>query len=620
MAEVALAEGAGESAALAECACEADECCVCYGLTCERTRCGHPLCGYCLSLLRKPECPLCRNELTPGALARHVAAAALTSSRARPLAHHDRGGGTLASRLRGQRRGASHTPRRRLLAAPALPPGAPVSDSITTGHMAADTSGLPLAPRARTSPFTVWLRERDGATNAVGNDSIAVDILGAADPTAAAVAPDDGESLATEGRAPNGRGVRISSLVSRIGRMTLSEAPRFIEHVVWLQQQGLLQDYQCRGVATLQQALQRRLAELISVAPLHMLADAGGLVASLESTLQRSASVSYGGVGHSTNTRRSGGLLGENLRRALEARLLYLLYNSTVGGSSPSDTANPTAAMTIEDLRRLCLCTAGLRGRRLVGPEVHATCVGHARKWLERAALGLLMRESATVATLVMAENSLFTVLLARLRRAVDQQPMDAGPDQRVTQLDRVMRLLLAFEDLGVQLLGIAHRGPRGHGRECSNSEETRALEDALTCQIRKGFAVWPPGHLMDLMADDAAGLLKLCRTRPLFAQDVRSSLSARLVRSVTETCGSVRRACDIAHVREELLSWAGCARRASAAGVLALEAADRVAVVSAATKCTATCMDLPDCANHIEEVQDMEWKMVALVSGVAAS
>eukprot|EP00929_Paragymnodinium_shiwhaense_P063092 TRINITY_DN31540_c0_g2_i2.p1 TRINITY_DN31540_c0_g2~~TRINITY_DN31540_c0_g2_i2.p1 ORF type:complete len:385 (+),score=51.02 TRINITY_DN31540_c0_g2_i2:103-1257(+) len=359
-----------------------DECCVCYAGTADKTRCKHPLCKYCLPLLPRPECPLCRQELQPGALARHATQlAARMAAAAAPVSnapsHPPQT--SLRARLRSRRLAPprppplpSHVnnPGAAAAAAYAAVFAAAVAESAAASSSTAAASasssrtgyGRPSQRRgASLSPFQEWARRRDGASSSTSPASPrrrdeeapapppAAELLSNRPPSSshrrsnseppAAMSPRGGavptSPLASSGRAiistprrmeaqgdshssaldgsaavPQGagqqqqRGLRIAELVTRIGRMSIAEAPRFVSHIGWLEEQGLVEAG--RGAAfTLQQTLRRRLTELISAAALASLVALGDAAAALDA--------------------RHGAAPAEPLRRAFEARLTYSL-------------------------------------------------------------------------------------------------------------------------------------------------------------------------------------------------------------------------------------------------------------------------------------------------------
>eukprot|EP00928_Gymnodinium_smaydae_P082383 TRINITY_DN65725_c0_g1_i1.p1 TRINITY_DN65725_c0_g1~~TRINITY_DN65725_c0_g1_i1.p1 ORF type:complete len:636 (-),score=103.99 TRINITY_DN65725_c0_g1_i1:179-2086(-) len=623
-------------------ASDESECCVCYGCTTEKTRCGHCLCNNCLQLLPRPECPLCRRALHAGA-ANAASRAGATTASVR--------GGPLSARLR--TRAAATRPRQRLpLAQPALSARdtvavlgdgvAPSEGGVGASRSSARTGPSPRRPGAGgQSPFLDWLRRRDEAAAAAeggsdGGSAVAQLLPPLPSPSqAGSAAPLHGgaeEAVSRTPRqllqaraAPQAVGLRIADLVTRFGRMSFQEAPRFVRHLAWLYETGLVAPGDRSGAA-LCQSLQRRLADLISTAPLGAFAALGDVVSSLESVLQ--ATPDHDGRERS----RSRSNCCESLRRALEARLTYLLYNpslSTAGAAADAATvasadvehganegagglsglganasiddgsAGRSKQMSLEELQQICACVLELRSHGLVGPQLRTACLAHARQSLQRSPLSRLILHIRTVAMLLALETGLQATLVARLVRT-----LGTAGDTSVKQLDAVVRLLLALEDCGVRLLDLSD-GP--------------SLEVALLRHLRNVMMSSRPERLAVLLDNPNGGLPHLCGARQIVAEAVRVTLSERLVRAVEQVCETLNQAEDLERVRAELVAWEKCIRRASAVGVVELDSPTRAAIVAAITKCTARCMWLPQFKCNMNEVQDMEWSIVALVGGIAA-
>eukprot|EP00927_Polykrikos_kofoidii_P034319 TRINITY_DN29131_c0_g1_i3.p1 TRINITY_DN29131_c0_g1~~TRINITY_DN29131_c0_g1_i3.p1 ORF type:complete len:577 (-),score=63.77 TRINITY_DN29131_c0_g1_i3:128-1858(-) len=552
----------------------ADECCVCYGQTIDKTRCGHLLCGHCVSLLPRPVCPLCRQELWIGAFGAVLKAqprlrqVAANSSTQTFLA----GSLGVSARLR-SRRAVSQTRRQAPPVLPLSPGSPPAEQRQSQQRRLAQRNFL----RRDVSPFFDWLRHHDVdiAADTLDHDRqvsdadvapMSVSLPRESSPTAQDVhlshhvttAVRESSRTAGEGGVDGGgrRRFRIADLVARIGRMAIHESRRFVDHVAWLQQQGIVEAG--RTAMTLLQALQRRLSELISVAPLTSLSATSDLVAALEATCVR------------------GEALCDPLMRALEARLSYLLYNPTAssdsyihsvvsdrGGHAKETVAANIARVPFEELSRLCACAAELRRRQLVGKGICATTTAHARKWLVRAMPGQLIRHDVAIVMLLEDNPSLVATLLERLMKLAS----DASVDAEVA--DRLARVVVAFGNKGLHLLDV----------DCG-----LAVEPAIASLLRTGVSVWPSHKLQMIMAVGGAWP-RLCASRSTLADVARDALTLRIIQEVNRICVSLRRASDVPRIQEELGCWTACVRRATAEGLFTLAEPARNALVASASR-----------------------------------
>lgn len=356
----------------------------------------------------------------------------------------------------------------------------------------------------------------------------------------------------------NGRHLCIKQLAPRIGRMSFGEVPRFIQHVVWLQDVDLLTP---GHRAVLQQALRRRMAELFSVTPLHELAIAGDAVSMLETQV----------VGSRCDA----------LRRALEARLAYLLYHPQGGHERDS---------SLKDLCEHHACAADLVQRRLIAPAASANSVAHLRHWLERATLAQLGEHANMVGTLMLEEPLLRASVAARMQHV-------AGRLMSLERLDRFLHVLLDLDGQGLQIF-------------------TDRLESALQEQVRSGLQVWSPLQLQRHLEPTTSGLLRLCRSNDAFRQHFGALLAARVAQAISVASRSLKHVEDVPRVQAELADWARLGRCGMAAGLLSLAPDERHAILDAVTSCTARCMGSPMFRSSMKEVQDLEWGMVVFVGG----
>eukprot|EP00933_Yihiella_yeosuensis_P053794 TRINITY_DN5208_c0_g3_i1.p1 TRINITY_DN5208_c0_g3~~TRINITY_DN5208_c0_g3_i1.p1 ORF type:complete len:575 (-),score=65.05 TRINITY_DN5208_c0_g3_i1:171-1895(-) len=566
---------------------EEQECCVCYGQTTSRTPCGHLLCNVCSVLLPRAICPMCRNAL-PGL-------AAQLSARSAPPRLPGRPGRSIrrAVPLRGARLSSVPPPP----PPPAAPQAVPVDAAQvqrSTPHRQSSLGPTSTPRRGRTgstptqngSPFLDWLRRRDEQGDSPRHQLQQVR------------GRDEG-GYATAGSA---RVMRITELVSRIGRMAFHEMTRFVNHVAWLQEGGLVDS---GNGAVLQQALRRRMAELFSVAPLQSLRSAGDALEQLELCQ---------------------GSPCEPLRRAIEARLSYLFYNpkgETVRevrefplaplAQQPPEPSS-SKSLSLEELHLHHACVADLAQRRLIGKEAHATSVSHLRQWLEKASVVQFANHRSIVGELIDSEPSLLSVLSQRMRKMLRNQLSTEA-------LGRFLHTALDLqESMQAFLLD-------------------SSFEEAVHKQLRSGISgqgnevvqsTWPPKGMAMLLEEvpnsrlsaASGGLLRYCRRHSNARHEVRPLLLSRFTQEVAQaTSSSVRKAEDLPRVQAELEGWRQLALRASASGLISFDTQTRNAVIDSVSKFTARCMASPELNSYsIKIVQGIEWSLLLLVGAHAES
>eukprot|EP00930_Biecheleria_cincta_P018360 TRINITY_DN14328_c0_g3_i1.p1 TRINITY_DN14328_c0_g3~~TRINITY_DN14328_c0_g3_i1.p1 ORF type:complete len:662 (+),score=106.03 TRINITY_DN14328_c0_g3_i1:147-2132(+) len=533
------------------------ECSVCYTPTSSRTPCGHLLCKVCLHLLPRKVCPLCRKSLP---------------NRTRQNAVGFQRGITRGLRLRLPARQQDSAP-----TAPATARVAPVRRALPASNVRRGR-GRPSPIR---SPFEAWLRQREEQpeTARQANDSSprsfnAPDVDSS--PQAASTSTVEGGAVdLNTGEAT--RMIRVADLISRIGRMAFQEVARFVHHVAWLHDFSLVD---ATNVALLQQAMKRRMAELFSNASLQSIGAAGDMLGQLEQKL---------------------GMPCEPLRRSLEARLSYLLYNPHGDRNlqAPAQKSFPS----LEHLMLHYACATDLSTRRLVSAEAQLAPVSQLRQWLERASLTQLGKHVNMVGQLADSEPVILLPVLI----------------QRVSLL---LKNILASEHFGRCLHFVLDLQESMHGQLL-----TGKLEEILLQRLRFGLGCddsrWPPGGIQ-LLLDECCGhagrgaLMRFCRRSTRAQHEIQSLLLLRLVHEVNQISGSIKKASDLSGAEENIAAWSRIALRAKAEGLLSLDAAAQAAMVDSIAKCTARCMNSKELAGSFKQIQNIEWSMLMIVGNNA--
>lgn len=531
------------------------ECSVCYTPTSSRTPCGHLLCKVCLHLLPRKVCPLCRKPL-PG--------------RGKRIAVSSQRGIARGLRFRLPARQQAPVP-----AAPATARVAPVRRALPASH-ARRGRGRPSPIR---SPFEAWLRNREEQpetarqTNDASPRSFNEPDVDSS-PQAASTSTVEGGAVDIE--TPDAtRMIRVADLILRIGRMAFQEVARFVDHVAWLRDFSLVD---AANVVVLQQALKRRMAELFSNTPLQSLGAAGDMLSQLEQKL---------------------GMPCEPLRRSLQARLSYLLYNPNGDRDLQAQKSPPS----LENLVLHHACATDLSNRRLVSAEAQLAPVSHLRQWLERASFAQLGKHVALVG------------------QVADSEPASLIPilSQRVCLL---LKNVLSSEHFGRCLDVLLDLQESMHRQLLIGS-----LEEVLLQRMRFGLGCdasrWPPTGIHHLLEEcrghgGRGSLLRFCHLSTQAQHELQPLLLTRLVHEVDQITSSIKKTSDLPGAQEEIAAWSRVALRAKAEGLLSLDVPAQAAIVDSIAKCTARCMNSKELAGSFKQIQNIEWSTLMIVGNNA--
>jgi len=341
---------------------------------------------------------------------------------------------------------------------------------------------------------------------------------------------------------------------------------RFIEHVVWLQAESLVNPADVRALC---RAIRLRVAEVFSKLPVQSAGQAGDLLCLLAEHAPACPTLD-----------------ANSPRRALEARLSCLVRRpgGTEGGGG--DGAD------IEMLARCHAEVAALVQRGVISPNVGNIVTGHVTRWIEQAPLAAIYRNAAMVRSLAVALPELLLLLSGRMQRLALQR-FDSG------RLLGYVLVLLDFRESGLALLDAP-------------------LEDNLVQQLCAGIERWPIERLTTELGDEGA-LRLICQVSESVREAVRGTLLRRVLAGPTEIIKSLHSDADYPRVRAELTAWARLVRVSGSAGLLTLDSQQRRDIVNLLSDCTSRCMASKELRPHVEELEKAQWSVVVLTVGASS-
>jgi len=340
------------------------------------------------------------------------------------------------------------------------------------------------------------------------------------------------------------------------------EIPRFTQHMVWLQGESFVN---AADAHVLCRAIRRRVADILSHLPLASLSQGGDLVTLLMDHMRSCPSLG-----------------GDTPRRALEARLSYLVYHPA------GDDHDAAELDTLEKCYREALALAG---RELIAPRLVGVVITHILRWVQHAPIACIYQHAGVVRSLAETIPEVRQYLSTRIQRLALQR-FDA------LQLMGYVLVLLDFREHGLALLD-------------SN------LESKLLHQVSSSVSSWAAARLTTELGPEGA-LRLLCHTSPFIKQAVADTLLKRVLGGVQKIASSLKRDSDCERVKQELIEWGQLVHMGGAADVLALTYSERQTIVDTLSDCIARCMSSTTLRSHVGELEKAQWAIVVLTAGPA--
>eukprot|EP00929_Paragymnodinium_shiwhaense_P084637 TRINITY_DN45271_c0_g1_i1.p1 TRINITY_DN45271_c0_g1~~TRINITY_DN45271_c0_g1_i1.p1 ORF type:complete len:643 (+),score=129.83 TRINITY_DN45271_c0_g1_i1:86-2014(+) len=607
---------------------EEKECCICFAQTSDRTPCNHPLCGYCVGVLhnfRKLFCPLCRRDLPEPSWAEEVVLRTWVDDweEARRVdAPEDAQRTPRSSFLAtvGTKRGWRANPHRvkKSASSPALPAINTAADSTSSPALASPTQEqrngaaasssparsdsmpalLPISPGGAAALGVQLQAQRSqvALSAAAGGQSVTLRAallarrqlgspheqpvslrlpISPSGPSNECSSPSSSSSCSPGAARPlapaknkggdgQRKGLRIPELIKRIGKTTMQELRRFIQHISWLRSEAFVTPVE---EAALLRALRRRMADVFGKLPVGSFGAAADLLLSLRERCPEAADGS------------------DCPSKALEGRLTYLIYHP----DSMDDVDEVDGEVSqILTLSRLHSAALEMERRGVIGGKPRSTVASHINRWVEQTPIAVMYDHAETVRGLVEVLPELQATLSSRLQR-VALQHLDPG------QLMGYALVLFDFQEHGLSLV----------------SEQ---LQEKFVHQLCASTRNWPTERLCAELGPKGA-LRLLCQSSGQIAQAIRSTLLTRVVGGVDSIANTLKKDEDYPRVKHELVEWGLLVRHGQSAGVLSLSAEERLRIVDTLSDCTTRCMNSKNMREHVEALQDAQCSIIILTT-----